>query len=98
MARNLPSTHTPPRAVRVPNELWAAAKATALDNQETVSEVINRELARYVARGIQRRGPLLLQTLERFGIAVEDLPIEDDEDLDDDVEVEDDEESAKAAS
>lgn len=97
MARNLPSTHTPPRAVRVPNELWAAAKATALDNQETVSEVINRELARYVARGIQRRGPLLLQTLERFGVSVEDLPIEDDEDLDG-VEVEDDEESAKAAS
>lgn len=43
-------THTPPRTVRVPDDLWQAAKATAEKQGRTVSEVIVAALRRFVAR------------------------------------------------
>lgn len=39
---------TPLRAVRVPDELWEAAKRVAADRDETVTDVIIRALERYV--------------------------------------------------
>lgn len=39
---------TPSRAVRVPDELWEAAKRVAADRGETVTAVIIRALERYV--------------------------------------------------
>lgn len=41
------ATHTPPRSVRVPDEVWQAAKAEAERRGETVSDAIVRFLARY---------------------------------------------------
>lgn len=41
-------THTPPRSVRVPDELWYEAQAKATDRGETVSEAINRFLRGYI--------------------------------------------------
>jgi predicted transcriptional regulator len=41
---------TPVRGVRVPDELWRAAQAKADERGETVTDVIVRALARYVAR------------------------------------------------
>lgn len=38
----------PLRAVRVPDELWQAAKRKAADREETVTDVILRALTRYV--------------------------------------------------
>jgi hypothetical protein len=38
-------THTPPRSVRVPDELWEKAKAEA--RGETVTDAIVRYLTRY---------------------------------------------------
>jgi predicted transcriptional regulator len=38
----------PVRTVRVPDELWEAAKRVAADNDETVTDVIIRALERYV--------------------------------------------------
>lgn len=46
MAPNQPAT--PGRSVRVPDELWEAAMRAAIDNGETVTEVIVRALTRYV--------------------------------------------------
>lgn len=43
-------THTPLRNVRVPDDVWNAAKAAAQGRGETVSEVINAALRRYIAR------------------------------------------------
>lgn len=43
-------THTPPRSVRVPAELWDAAKTKAETRGETVTDVIVRALERYVKR------------------------------------------------
>ena len=40
---------TPLRAVRVDSPLWAAARAKAAENGETVSDVIRRALEAYVA-------------------------------------------------
>lgn len=40
--------HTPRRTVRVPDELWEAAKRKASDKDETLTEVIIRALTRYV--------------------------------------------------
>lgn len=40
---------TPMRAFRVPDELWGAAKAVAAARGESLSEVIRRALADYVA-------------------------------------------------
>jgi hypothetical protein len=36
------------RTVRVPDELWDAAKRKAADRDETITDVIIRALARYV--------------------------------------------------
>ena len=41
---------TTPRAIRVPDVLWAAALAKAQDRDETVSDVVRRALERYVKR------------------------------------------------
>jgi hypothetical protein len=41
-------THTPPRSVRVPDALWLAAKAKAVERGETVTDVLTRALERYV--------------------------------------------------
>jgi predicted HicB family RNase H-like nuclease len=41
---------TPLRNVRVPDDLWQAAMAKALDRGETLSDVIRKALERYVAR------------------------------------------------
>ncbi len=38
------------RGVRVPDELWDAAKAKAAERGETVTDVIVRALERYVKR------------------------------------------------
>lgn len=39
---------TPRRTVRVPDDLWNAAKRAARDHGETLTEVIVRALIRYV--------------------------------------------------
>jgi predicted HicB family RNase H-like nuclease len=39
---------TPKHGVRVPDELWEAAKKAASDQGETVTDVIVRALKRYV--------------------------------------------------
>jgi predicted transcriptional regulator len=44
-------TPTPPRSVRVPDDLWQAAQEIAMTHGETVTDVITRALARYVKRG-----------------------------------------------
>ena len=45
-APNQPAT--PNRTVRVPDEVWEAAKRVAADRDETLTEVIIRALVRYV--------------------------------------------------
>lgn len=40
-------THTPPRSIRVPDELWDAAQAEAKDRGETLTAAIVRFLVRY---------------------------------------------------
>lgn len=42
-------THTPPRSVRVPDDVWDAAKAEADVRNEAVSEAIVRFLRLYGA-------------------------------------------------
>ena len=44
-------TPTPPRSVRIPDELWDAARVTADANGETITDVVVRALTRYVKRG-----------------------------------------------
>lgn len=39
---------TPIRGVRVPDELWDAARAKAADEKESVSDVVRRALEAYV--------------------------------------------------
>ena len=39
---------TPKHGVRVPDELWDAAKRAARDNGETITDVVRRALDRYV--------------------------------------------------
>lgn len=41
------ATHTPPRSVRVPDDLWNRAKAQAEKREETVSDVVIRALQEY---------------------------------------------------
>lgn len=48
--RPMRETHTPPRSVRIPDELWQAAKAKAAERGETVTDVIVKALERYVKR------------------------------------------------
>lgn len=40
--------HTPPRSVRIPDDLWDKAKAEADRRGETVTDAIVRSLKRYV--------------------------------------------------
>jgi len=40
---------TPNRAIRVPDDLWRAAQEKAAEQGESLSEVIRKALARYVA-------------------------------------------------
>ncbi len=42
--------NTPPRSVRVPDDLWRNAQEIALTRGETVTAVITRALERYVKR------------------------------------------------
>lgn len=46
MAPNKPKT--PKHGVRVPDDLWQAAKVKAHDHGETITEVIIRALKRYL--------------------------------------------------
>jgi len=39
------------RGIRVPDDLWVAAMATADGRNESLSDVIRRALERYVKRG-----------------------------------------------
>ncbi len=41
------STHTPPRSIRIPDDVWEAAKAEAERRGETVTDAILRFLQRY---------------------------------------------------
>ena len=41
---------TPQRTVRIPTDLWEAAKAKAAERGENLSDVIRRALVRYVGR------------------------------------------------
>lgn len=41
---------TPVRSIRVPEQLWRAAKARAAERGESITEVIVRALERYVRR------------------------------------------------
>lgn len=45
---NQPREGVRPRSVRVPDDLWAAAKAEAERRGETVTDVLLRALRRYV--------------------------------------------------
>lgn len=47
---NQPRPGEHPRAVRVPDELWHAARAKAAERGETVSDVMRDALTRYVKR------------------------------------------------
>lgn len=40
-------THTPPRSIRVPDEIWNAAKEAAAQRGETVTDAVVRFLTRY---------------------------------------------------
>lgn len=44
-------SNTPIRGVRVPRDVWEAARRVAEDEGTTVSEVVRRALIRYVKRG-----------------------------------------------
>lgn len=46
----MPTKGTPVRTVRVPDELWEAAKAKAERDETTVGAVLIAALRRYVAR------------------------------------------------
>jgi hypothetical protein len=41
------ATHTPIRGVRVPDDVWEAAKAEAARRGETVTDAVLRALVRY---------------------------------------------------
>ena len=42
-------TNTPPRSVRIPDDLWHAAMAAAQARGESVTDVVRRALTAYVA-------------------------------------------------
>ena len=44
-------THTPPRSIRVPDDVWAAAKEAAEQRGETVTDAVVRFLRRYGKSG-----------------------------------------------
>lgn len=64
-------THTPPRSVRVPNELWHDAQDAASDRGETVSEAILRFLNRYVKDTPKARSDAKLARARETGNFVE---------------------------
>lgn len=43
-------THTPPRSIRIGEELWQEAKQRATERGETVTDAIMRALREYVKR------------------------------------------------
>lgn len=43
-------THTPPRSIRVPDDVWEAAKEKAAERGETISQVVVDALRRYVKK------------------------------------------------
>lgn len=43
-------THTPPRSIRVPNDIWKAAQARAASEGRTVTDVLVAYLRRYGAK------------------------------------------------
>lgn len=45
------ATHTPPRSIRVPDDVWQAAKSAAEQRGETVTDAIVRYLRRYARAG-----------------------------------------------
>lgn len=45
---NQPRPDNPARSVRVPDDLWTAAKERAAERGETVTDVLLRALRRYV--------------------------------------------------
>lgn len=59
--------HTPPRSIRVPDELWHAAMNVASDRGESISEAVNRFLARYVKAGMNKDEDPLARQLRRLG-------------------------------
>src|SRR5690242_21847629 len=50
------STTTPPRSVRIPDELWKAGRWLATARRETLSDVLNVALAQYVLDGMLDEG------------------------------------------
>lgn len=42
---------TPRHAVRIPDELWLAAQATAHERGETLSDIVRTALEHYIATG-----------------------------------------------
>lgn len=67
MAIDRKLNHTPPRSIRVPDELWMAAQDTATDRGETVSWAVNRFLAEYVTAGADEPGGALARQLRKLG-------------------------------
>jgi predicted HicB family RNase H-like nuclease len=47
---NHPTYGEPRRSIRISDELWQAALATAAERKESVPDVVRRALERYVAR------------------------------------------------
>lgn len=41
---------TPQRTVRIPDDVWEAAKSRAAERGDSLSEIIRRALVRYVGR------------------------------------------------
>lgn len=58
--------HTPPRSIRVSDPIWNAAQEVATQRGETVSEAVNRFLARYIKTGIKQETELERE-LRRLG-------------------------------
>lgn len=44
-------THTPPRSIRVPEDVWESAKLAAHERGETVTDAVVRFLRRYGKSG-----------------------------------------------
>lgn len=43
-------THTPRRTVRIPDDVWRAAQAKAVERGDNLSEVIREALVKYARR------------------------------------------------
>lgn len=55
-------TTTPPRSVRIPDELWQAGRWVGTARRETLSDVINVAVAQYVLDGMQDTSGKLTDT------------------------------------